>query len=123
MENLAFGNLKIEVIVVALPESTIRLLWTGKSNDRTPGRTLDPFLSGVVEEAAQQNARVEAHFERLEHFNSSTITSIIGLVQKAQRKGVRLLILFDRTVKWQKLSFDALRVLVKGDGLLEIRST
>jgi hypothetical protein len=122
MENLAFGDLNIQVIVAAPPERTIRLVWTGKSNDRTPGRVLDPFLNGVVEEAAEQGAGVEMRFERLDHFNSSTITSLIGLVQKAQRRSVRLLLSFDKTVKWQKLSFDALRVLAKGDGLLEIRS-
>ena len=123
MQNLAFGDLAVEIADdAALAGGCIRLVWTGKSNDRQPGKVLDPFFSTVLEEAIQKGIGIEMHFERLEHFNSATITSLIGLVQQAHGKGVKLALVFDRALKWQKLSFDALRVLGKGDGLLEIRS-
>jgi hypothetical protein len=121
MDNLATGDLKIEVV----SESTeggvpIRLHWTGKSNDRQPSKVLTPFLSSALALAHARAQSLELHFERLEHFNSSTVTTIIQLVQEARQKGVKLALVFDPTLKWQRLSFDALRVFVKGDGLLEM---
>ena len=119
MENLAAGDL--EVRVTEKPEGLV-LEWRGKSNDRQPARILDPYFGQLVEEAARRSLCVEMRFEGLEHFNSATITSIIGLVQQARAKSVKLVLVYARGLKWQKLSFDALRVLGKSDGLLEIRS-
>jgi hypothetical protein len=119
MEDLIVGDLKIQVVVRG--PSTIELLWTGKSNARNPTSILQPFFSQVLAAATEQQLAVELHFEKLEHFNSSTITSIIQLIQEARTKSVKVTILFDHAVKWQKLSFDALRVFAKGDGLLELR--
>lgn len=121
MEDLIAGDLKIQV--VTRTPSTLELLWTGKSNARNPTATLQPFFSQVLAHATEQKMAVELHFEKLEHFNSSTITSIIQLIQEGRTKGVKLTILFDGSVKWQKLSFDALRVFAKGDGLLELKPT
>jgi hypothetical protein len=64
---------------------------------------------------------IELHFEKLEHFNSSTITSIIQLIQDSRARGVKLVLVYDEALKWQKLSFDALRVFARDD-LLELRS-
>lgn len=120
MENLVFGDLTI-VVGASSPIEPIQLLWRGKSNDRQPGKALDPYLAAALQEASAQGRALEMRFESLEHFNSSTLTAIIGAVQKARHLRVPLAIVFDRTLKWQKLGFDALRVLGKGDGLLDIR--
>ena len=119
MENLVFGDLTIEA---RESPGTLELVWTGKSNDRTPGRVLDPWLTGVIGSAAERKLAVAMHFERLEHYNSATITSLIRVIQLGCNKGVRIAIIYDKALKWQKLSFEALRVLGKNDGLLEIRS-
>ena len=52
--------------------------------------------------------------------NSSTITAIIQIIQEARVRPSRLVIVFDATKNWQKLSFEALAVFVKGDGVLEL---
>ncbi|RYE92066.1 MAG: hypothetical protein EOO75_07505 [Myxococcales bacterium] len=119
MEDLIAGDLKIQVVQRA--PATLELLWTGKSNARNPTATLQPYFSQALAVAAEQKHALELHFEKLEHFNSSTITAIIQLIQEARTKGVKLTIVFDHGVKWQKLSFDALRVFSKGDGLLEFK--
>lgn len=67
-------------------------------------------------------ASVEMRFHALEHFNSSTITSVIEFIQDARDKGVRLVIAYNGEINWQRLSFDALRVFTRGDGMLELRS-
>jgi hypothetical protein len=120
LDNLVFGDLTIQVDETTSPEGPIVLSWVGKSQDRQPGKALDPFLGGVVQRAEETGRAVEMRFEKLTYFNSSTLTAIIGLVQQTRRRSVRLAIVFDRKLKWQKLSFDAIRVLGKGDGLLEI---
>ena len=120
MDNLVLGDLEVEV--TDDPGSDwIRLAWKGRSNDRQPGKVLDPYFDALVRDAASRSVGIEMRFDRLEHFNSSTITSLIGLVQQARSRGVKLGLLYDKSLKWQKLSFDALRVLGKEDGLLEIR--
>ncbi|MCU0656567.1 MAG: hypothetical protein MUF64_15340 [Polyangiaceae bacterium] len=120
MEDLIAGDLKIQAIERS--PTILELLWTGKSNARNPTAVLQPYFSQVLAVAMERKLAVELHFEKLEHFNSSTITAIIQLIQEARTKAVKLTITFDHAVKWQKLSFDALRVFSKGDGLLEFRS-
>jgi hypothetical protein len=42
-------------------------------------------------------------------------------IQEARQRGVRLVMIYNEAVKWQKLSFNALRVFTK-DAWLELRS-
>ncbi|ACL02983.1 SiaC family regulatory phosphoprotein [Desulfatibacillum aliphaticivorans] len=119
MENLVFNDLTIEV---GEPVSgKIRLDWKGKSNDRQPRKILDPFFVMVCDAAKEMQSAIEMHFEDLEYFNSSTITAIIQLIQDLRNKQVPLEIVYDQTMKWQKLSFDALKIFEKKqEGLLKI---
>jgi hypothetical protein len=121
MESFQAGDLAIDY-VDALGQGAMKLLWRGKSNDRHPARILSPFFERVMNAAESQGAAIEMHFEELDHFNSSTITALIQLIQDARERNVRLVIVFDKTLKWQKLSFDALRVFSRGDDLLQLRS-
>ncbi len=118
IQGLQASDLSIEVQAT---DDGLCLVWLGKSNDRYPGQVLGPFFDGVLQHAAAQSLPLEMRFHHLEHFNSSTITSVIELIQDARTRGVRLTIAYDGAVKWQRLSFDALRVFDRGDGLLELR--
>ncbi len=120
VDGLSFGDLTIEAVDGG--QGPVQLFWSGKSADRYPARILGPYFTAVLGQAARRRAIVELHFERLEHFNSSTVTAIIQVIQEARAANVKLVIVFDQARKWQKLSFDALRVFVKGDDLLQIRS-
>jgi hypothetical protein len=120
MESLIAGDLRIDAFHTEAT-APIRLVWQGKSNDRQPGRLLTPYFRIALSAAAEGKVPVELHFEKLDHFNSSTITSIIQLIQDARSAAVRLVLVYDGTLKWQRLSFDALRVFAKDD-LLELRS-
>lgn len=119
MDNLTTGDLTIEAIDSANP---IKLTWRGKSNERQPNKSILPFMAGVFVAASEKGGAVEMHFEKLEHFNSATITTLIQIIQDARSKGVKLTLVYDQALKWQKLSFDALRVFAK-DHHLEIRTT
>jgi hypothetical protein len=118
VESLRAGDLTIEAICPP-PPAPLRLVWRGKSDDRNPQNALAPYFAQVLERAAERGTAVEMRFDELDHFNSSTIGAVIKLIQDARARGVRLVLLYDARVKWQKLSFDALRVF-KVDELLEL---
>ena len=100
--------------------SPVQLLCRGKSNNRHPGEVLAPYFREVLATAGTRNVPIELHFEKLEHFNSSTIGAIIQLIQDARARSIKLILVYDQALKWQKLSFEALRVFAKDD-LLELR--
>jgi len=118
MDNLVAGSLRIDV-QVAPPPAPIRLSWLGKSSDRDPALVLAPYFKNLLALAVRQRQPIEMHFERLEHFNSSTITSIIRLVEDARRSSIKLTILYDAEQRWQRLSIEPLRVFT--NDLLELR--
>jgi hypothetical protein len=120
IEELVAGDLRIQADSVGAT-MPLKLTWRGKSNDRHPEKTLAPFFASALTTAATRHVPLELHFEELEHFNSSTITSLIQLIGEARSKGVKLLYVYNQGLKWQKLSFDAMRVFAK-DNALELRS-
>jgi hypothetical protein len=123
MHDLKAGDLSIAVTTTpAAGGATLRLDWRGRSTDRQPEIVLTPFFRQALD-AAAPGGTLELHFEALDHFNSSTITAIIGLVAQARARGVRLALIYDPSLRWQKLSFEALTVFRKDDGLLELRPT
>jgi hypothetical protein len=118
------GELVAGDLQVAVTESggVIRLDWKGKSNNREPAKVLAPFFDDVVRRAGEIQAGVQMRFERLEHFNSSTITALIQFIQTCRSRGVRLVIVYDGALKWQRLSFDALKIFEKSDGMLTFKT-
>lgn len=119
---LQADDLKIEPLDGTGPPS-VRLVWHGRSGARNPGEVLSPYFREVLNEASAKGLPVEMHFQHLEHFNSSTVAALIHLIQNARTKNVPMVFVYDQSLKWQKLSFDAMRVFVKSDGLLQMRST
>lgn len=119
MQGFSHEDLSIEVTEGAAP-AVVRLDWKGKSNAREPARVLRPFFDTVARHAGEQGSSVEMHFEAIDHFNSSTITALILLIQQLRATQTPLTLVFDPGLKWQKLSFDALKVFQKSDGLLTI---
>ena len=120
MENFSAGTLKIEVVELAPPEP-IRLVWSGRSTDRNPVKLFGPYLTAVVAQAEARCIAVDMHFERLDYFNSSTISAILMTIQEAKRRKVKLILTFDARLKWQAVNFDTLHQLFQGSEFLELR--
>ena len=116
VDALASGDLRIDV--ASADGGAVVCTWTGKSNDRSPQLVLGPWFETLL---AAKPPRIEMHFEKLDHFNSSTITVIIQFIQEARKRGVQLVMVYNQALKWQKLSFDALRVFAK-DAAFELRA-
>ena len=119
MENLKSGDLTIEVSMT--PASVYSCTWRGKSNERNPPEILKPWFEKLLAAVTAAKGSIEMHFEKIEHFNSSTITALIKLIQVCRKSSVKLVMVYDQSLKWQRLSFDALRVFDKNDDLFHLR--
>ncbi len=111
MEDLKADELHIQV--GSAPKGPIRLDWKGKSSTRDPGKLLKPFFEHVLVAAQRRTAAIEMHFEKLEHFNSSTIAEVIAVIHRAQAVRVPLTLHYDGKLRWQALSFEALQRALK----------
>jgi hypothetical protein len=114
------GDLRIEIIDDG-GAAPVQLVWMGRGNQRQPGSVLTPFFLHILDEAALRCAPIELHFEKLEHLNSSTLATVIQLLQEAQTRKVRTEIFYDHSLQWQRVNFDVLRVFCDGD-LLQLRA-
>jgi hypothetical protein len=94
----------------------VRVVWTGKSADREPGRFLVPVLSSLLGEARAAGARLVLDFSGLDYMNSSTFTPVVKILDEARRGAVPITLEYDQAKKWQALSFSALRTFETPDG-------
>jgi hypothetical protein len=105
-------NLQADDLLIEVDERESGLLvlnWLGRSASRSPGAVLHPWFDQLFGVARERNAALEMRFERLEHFNSSTIAVLIQLINSAQDRRIRMTVRYDANLRWQTLSFDALK--------------
>ena len=81
----------------------------GKSSSRDAGRELQSVFERLLSAAREERRTLVLHFERLEYFNSSTIAALVQFIRTAQQTGVSVVVRYDASLKWQAMSFDALR--------------
>ena len=93
--------------------NVLRVMLTGKSASRDAGRELQPVFERLLSTAKEEGRSLVLHFEKLDYFNSSTIAGLVQFIRTAQAGGVGLVIRYDSTLKWQAMSFDALRRALK----------
>ena len=100
-----------ELTVSAEREATnlLRVQLTGKSSSRDAGRELQPVFERLLSTAREEGRTLVFHFEKLDYFNSSTIAGLVQFIRTAQAGGVGLIVRYDAKLKWQAMSFDALR--------------
>jgi len=63
----------------------LRLHFAGKSASREAGRVLAPTFDAALSQATSEHRSLELRFERLEYFNSSTISALVQFIRAAQR--------------------------------------
>ena len=117
-ENYESKDLKIHVLE---NDNSINVTWIGKSVDRQPSKFLSPILINTMEEAKQKTKRIILDFRKLEYMNSSTITPVIKVLDRAKKSIISLTILYNKALKWQELNFSALELFVTKDNRIEIK--
>lgn len=108
MHGIVAGDLIIDT--VAHPE-LIEVFWSGASNSRDPATTLKPFFTLLMAEAKTKKVRLEMHFEKLTHINSSTVSALIRFVQDAAKDGVPVALFYDGSLRWQEHNFRTISLL------------
>lgn len=99
---------------------TLNLVFRGKSMSREPGKFLLPIISQALLEADAAGLRLVLDFRKLEYFNSSTLTPIVRVLDRAVSSKTQLTIRYDQNLSWQRLSFSALAVFATEDGRLAL---
>jgi hypothetical protein len=109
-------TLRIDVTCTSL----IRAHFRGRSAIQEADTVFVPLFDTLVADARQKGLHVHLHFEELEFFNSSTISSLLRCILAMRDKGVRTMIRYDGRQKWQQAFFEGLAMLRGGD--FEVRS-
>jgi hypothetical protein len=95
--------------------------WSGKSVDRNPGKFITPILVSLLKKSSDLKKRIILDFQKLDYMNSSTITPIIKVLERAKRGKVQVTVLYKKLLKWQDLSFSALEIFQTKDKRVEIK--
>ncbi len=95
--------------------------WFGKSTMRKPGDFLTPILTDLMRRGSESGRRIVMDFRKLQYMNSSTITPIIRAREQTRRGTGSMTIVFRQDLKWQHLSFSALKIFETPDARIEIQ--
>lgn len=108
------NRLKIEV---KYTESEILIKWFGESKDREPTKFLTPIFDTIYTRNTDKPLLMD--FTHFEYMNSSTVTPIVKQLERAKKENRKVTIHYKKGLKWQELSFAALRVF-NIPGLIEV---
>jgi hypothetical protein len=101
------GGLAIRVDVQF---AKLRLSWSGQSVARDPSTALAPFFE-TLSRYAGKTRDIELDFRGLEYMNASTLKPIVTFVQGANNDYRSVLVRYDASKNWQRLSFKLLQAL------------
>lgn len=107
-------------IQVLEDENIIKVYWKGKSVTRNPAEFITPILLEVLGFAQQHDREIELDFRELLYINSSTITPLIKILERIRTGDRRVKVLYDRSMRWQEISFLALKVFETEDRRVSI---
>ena len=117
-ETFESNSLKIEV---RENNEAISAEWTGKSIHRNPGKFITPILVDILKKGTNENKRIVLDFRKLDYMNSSTITPVIKVLERAARGANELTVVYDKSLRWQDLSFSALEIFKTKDQRVQIK--
>ncbi|MEW5739779.1 MAG: hypothetical protein AB1938_12685 [Myxococcota bacterium] len=109
-------NLHADELTIEVDERTpgvVVCTWVGRSASRSPGAILHPWFEQLFSYVRERSANLDMRFDKLEHFNSSTIAVLIQLISSAQERGLKLTLRYAGNQRWQAVSFDALKRALK----------
>jgi len=110
-------------ISVTEDEEAINAAWSGKSIAREPGKFITPLLMRLTKRCSDTDKRLMLDFRRIEFMNSSTITPVIKVLERAKRGSSRLTVIYESESKWQELIFSALTIFSTDDGQVLLKGS
>ncbi len=119
-DTLSFTSDSLRVEITEDADS-LTMRWLGKSTMRRPGEFLAPLLADLLKRGSESGKRIVLDFRALQYMNSSTITPVIRILEQMRRGTGRMSVLYRQAMKWQHLSFSALKIFETPDARIEIR--
>ena len=83
----------------------IDLQWEGKSIDREPANFISPILAEILSRAAAKSKRITMDFRKLSYMNSSTITPVIKILERAKKSKTKITIFYKKSSRY-RVNFD-----------------
>jgi hypothetical protein len=99
----------------------ISVRFSGKSLLKDPGAFMMPIFLDLLAKSNEGERRVILDFRKLAHMNSSTLTPLIKILERARLGKLRLAVVYHKSMKWQDISFFALTIFQTPDLRIEIR--
>ena len=102
-------------IKVTEDQDNILIHWSGKSIDRKPNKFITPILMKSLKRSIDHEKKMILDFCNIEYMNSSTITPIIKILERAKRSKINVRVEYLDSLKWQQLIFSALEIFQTKD--------
>ncbi len=102
-------------------EDSVALRFRGKSILREPAEFLAPLLIKSLATAGSEDKRLVLEFRGLLYMNSSTLTPLIKILERARTGKAQVTVLYLKDLKWQDISFSALDIFQTKDRRIEVR--
>ncbi len=115
-----FHNNQLHVEVNEAGEA-ILMRFLGKSMLREPGEFLLPLLVKTLSDAIDGKKRIVLDFRELAYRNSSTLTPVIKILERARVGKGEITLMYRKALKWQDISFSALVIFQTPDGRIAIQ--
>jgi hypothetical protein len=106
---------------VAEDHDEITIRFFGKSLLKDPGAFMMPIFLDLLAKSNDGERRVVLDFRKLSYMNSSTLTPLIKILERARLGRLRLAVVYLKSMKWQDISFSALTIFQTPDLRIEIR--
>ncbi|OGQ91420.1 MAG: hypothetical protein A2289_21815 [Deltaproteobacteria bacterium RIFOXYA12_FULL_58_15] len=111
------GALTIEVDGT---QERINVNLLGKSTARDPAAFILPILEQALQMSTDQRKPFHLDFCKTEYLNSSSITPVVRILERARKGSNRVTVHYDKSLRWQHLSFTALEVFQTVDDRIRI---
>ncbi len=108
-------------IDVSEEDQTITVHFLGKSILRDPNDFVMPILLRTLGDAIAARKRIVLDFRDLSYMNSSTLTPVIKILERARVGEGQITVSYRKTLKWQDISFSALVIFQTPDGRIVIK--
>jgi len=116
-ESYVNDQLKIDLIE---NEETYTVRFLGKSFLRDPNQFVLPILSKALEDTIAGAKRMVIDFRDLAYMNSSTLTPVMKILERARVGTGEITVAYKKSLKWQDISFSALIIFQTPDHRIEI---
>lgn len=104
----------------ALDDTAVTIHFSGKSILREPAEFVMPILLEALSEAMGRGKRLVLDFCDLAYMNSSTLTPVIKILERARLGDGQVTALYRKSLRWQAVSFSALSIFQTPDGRIQV---